>query len=69
MVLALILREMTTRYGLTPGVYVWALLGPLGGGLILALGFWLIAPHPPLRTRSMPCDAYRTAVAVAGHTS
>jgi capsular polysaccharide transport system permease protein len=52
-VLALILREMTTRYGRTPGGYVWALLEPLGGVLILALGFSLIVHRPPLGTSFM----------------
>lgn len=49
-IIALMLREMTTRYGRTPGGYLWALLEPLGGILILSLGFSLIVRRPPLGT-------------------
>jgi capsular polysaccharide transport system permease protein len=52
-VLALMLREMSTRYGRTPGGYVWALLEPLGGVLILAIGFSLLVRSPPLGTSFM----------------
>jgi len=45
---ALILREMSTRYGRSPGGYVWALLEPLGGVFILALAFSLLIRNPPL---------------------
>lgn len=47
-VLALMLREMSTRYGRSPGGYVWAILEPLGGVLILALAFSLLLKTPPL---------------------
>lgn len=47
-VLALILREMSTRYGRSPGGYIWALLEPLGGIMILSIGFSLIVRTPPL---------------------
>lgn len=49
-ILALILREMTTRYGRSPGGYLWALVAPLGGILLLSVGFSLISRHPPLGT-------------------
>ena len=49
-ILALMLREMSTRYGRTPGGYIWALLEPLGGVLILAIGFSLLVRSPPLGT-------------------
>lgn len=49
-VLALILREMSTRYGQSPGGYLWAVLEPLGAILILALGFSLLIRHPSLGT-------------------
>ena len=52
-ILALMLREMSTRYGRTPGGYVWALLEPLGGVLILAIGFSLLVRSPPLGTSFM----------------
>lgn len=47
-VLALILREMATRYGRSPGGYLWAVLEPLGAVLILAAGFSLLMRNPPL---------------------
>ncbi|MFZ0099702.1 MAG: ABC transporter permease [Gemmobacter sp.] len=49
-ILALMLREMSTRYGRTPGGYVWALLEPLGAVLILSIGFSLLVRSPPLGT-------------------
>jgi capsular polysaccharide transport system permease protein len=45
---ALMLREMATRYGRSPGGYVWALLEPLGAIAILAIGFSLIIRSPSL---------------------
>lgn len=45
---ALILREMATRYGRSPGGYVWAILEPLGTILILALAMSVIVRVPPL---------------------
>lgn len=45
---ALMLREMSTRYGRSPGGYAWALLEPLGGILILSIGFSLLLRSPPL---------------------
>ncbi len=47
-VLALMLREMSTRYGRSPGGYIWAILEPMGGVLILAVGFSLLLRNPPL---------------------
>lgn len=49
-VLALILREMATRYGRSPGGYIWALLEPMGAITIMAIGFSLIVRSPPLGT-------------------
>lgn len=45
---ALMIREMATRYGRSPGGYLWAVLEPMGGILILALGFSLLFRNPPL---------------------
>jgi len=67
-VLALILREMSTRYGRTPGGYAWAVLEPLGAILVLSLGFSLVMRTPPLGTSFilfyatgyMPFDLYQT---------
>lgn len=49
-VFALILREMATRYGRSPGGYAWAVLEPLGGILVLGFGFSLLVRTPPLGT-------------------
>jgi len=49
-VLALMLREMSTSYGRSPGGYLWAVLEPLGSIILLSLGFALIARHPPIGT-------------------
>lgn len=49
-VTALVLREMSTRYGRSPGGYIWALLEPLGGIVMLTIGFSLLLRSPPLGT-------------------
>lgn len=49
-VTALILREMGSRYGRSPGGYIWAVLEPISMIAILSLGFALIARSPPLGT-------------------
>ncbi|MEP1328070.1 ABC transporter permease [Pseudophaeobacter sp.] len=47
---ALTLREMSTRYGRTPGGYFWAILEPLAAILFLSLGFSLVMRNPSLGT-------------------
>lgn len=47
-VFALMLREMSTRYGKNPGGYVWAILEPLGAIIILSYGFSLLMRTPSL---------------------
>ena len=47
-VLALVLREMSTRYGRTPGGYIWAILEPLGFIVLLSIGFSLLLRSPSL---------------------
>lgn len=47
---ALMLREMATRYGRTPGGYVWAVLHPLGVIVVLAYAFSLLQKAPALGT-------------------
>lgn len=47
-VFALILREMSTRYGRSPGGYLWAILEPLGGVFIMAMAFSLLLRTPSL---------------------
>ncbi len=49
-VVAPILREMSTRYGRSPGGYIWAVLEPLAAILFLSLGFSLIIRTPSLGT-------------------
>lgn len=47
---ALMLREMSTRYGRTPGGYIWAVVEPLGMIIVLGMAFELIANAPSLGT-------------------
>ena len=49
-VLALILREMSTTYGRSPGGYVWAILEPAAGIALLTLIFSAGFRNPPLGT-------------------
>ncbi len=67
-IMALMIREMATRYGRSPGGYVWALLEPIGGILILSLGFSLLLRNPPIgnsfilffATGFLPFQLYQT---------
>lgn len=47
---ALMLREMSTTYGRTPGGYIWAVAEPLATSLLLAFGFSLLLKSPSLGT-------------------
>ena len=49
-VLALILREMVTTYGRSPGGYIWALLEPVAGIALLSFAFSLAFHAPSLGT-------------------
>jgi len=49
-VVALMLREMSTRYGNTPGGYLWAVVEPLAAIVVLSIGFSLIMRSPSLGT-------------------
>lgn len=49
-VAALMLREMGSRYGRTPGGYLWAVLQPLGAIMVLSVGFSLVLRSPSLGT-------------------
>lgn len=49
-ILALMLREMSTRFGRKPGGYIWIVLQPLGVIIILALAFSIMQRHPRLGT-------------------
>lgn len=47
---ALIMREMTTTYGRSPGGYLWAVLEPAIGIMFLTMVFAMITQKPPLGT-------------------
>ena len=47
---ALMLREMSTRYGRSVGGYVWAVVEPISAIFLLALGFSLLILAPSLGT-------------------
>jgi len=47
---ALILREMASRYGRSPGGYVWAVLEPLGMIIFMSIGFSLLVRSPAMGT-------------------
>lgn len=49
-ILALMLREMGSTYGDSPGGYVWAVIQPIGMIVILAIGFSLLVKSPSLGT-------------------
>jgi capsular polysaccharide transport system permease protein len=49
-VTALMLREMATTYGRSPGGYVWAILEPVGAIAILTVAFSLLLRSPSLGT-------------------
>jgi len=47
-ILALVLREMSTRYGRTPGGYLWAVLEPVGALVVLSAVFSIMLRAPSL---------------------
>ncbi|WP_371158148.1 ABC transporter permease [Jannaschia sp. 2305UL9-9] len=47
-VMALILREMTSTYGRSPGGYVWAILEPIAGVFVFTAVLSYITRNPPL---------------------
>jgi capsular polysaccharide transport system permease protein len=49
-IMALILREMSTRFGRTPGGYVWTILQPAGVIVLLAIAFSVLKANPSLGT-------------------
>lgn len=49
-VFALMLREMATTYGRSPGGYLWAIVDPLAGVILLTAVFSLAFHSPPLGT-------------------
>lgn len=73
-ILALMLREMSTRYGRSPGGYLWAFLEPIGVISIMAIGFSLLVRTPPLgssfilffATGMLPFSLYQNVVQAVG---
>jgi capsular polysaccharide transport system permease protein len=67
-IMALMLREMTTKYGRTPGGYVWAILEPVAMIVVLSFGFSLVMRSPSLgnsfivfyASGFLPFNQYRT---------
>ena len=47
---ALVVREMSTKFGRSWGGYLWAIVEPLGGILLLTFVFSLALRKPPLGT-------------------
>lgn len=47
-IFALMLREMSTTYGRSPGGYIWAILEPVAGIALLTLVFSVAFASPPL---------------------
>lgn len=47
-IMALILREMSSTYGRSPGGYVWAIVEPIAGILVFSLAFGVMKFSPPL---------------------
>ncbi len=47
-ILALMLREMGSTYGASPGGYLWAVVQPVGMLMVLSLGFSLVVRSPSL---------------------
>ena len=45
---ALMLREMSTTYGRSPGGYIWAVLEPVAGTMLLSLVFSAFLRNPAL---------------------
>jgi len=50
---ALVLREMGSTFGRSPGGYAWAILSPVGAIAVMALAFSLIVHAPALGTSFM----------------
>lgn len=73
-VAALMLREMSTTYGRSPGGYFWAIAEPVAAIALLSLAFSMFIRNPPLgqsfilfyATGFLPLSAYQTLAANVG---
>lgn len=50
---ALVIREMSAKFGRSVGGYLWALAEPLGGIILLSVAFSLALRSPPMGTNFM----------------
>ncbi len=75
-IMALMLREMSTRYGRSPGGYVWAIVEPIGAILVLSFGFSMLLRSPSLgnsfllfyATGYMPFSLYQVTSGMIART-
>lgn len=73
-IMALILREMSSTYGRSPGGYIWAILEPIAGIAIFAVAFGVMGFSPPLgesfglffATGFLPLALYQTLAMKVG---
>ncbi len=73
-VFALVLREMSTTYGRSPGGYIWAILEPVAAIALFSLAFSFMVRHPPLgrsfalfyASGFLPLAAYQALAANVG---
>lgn len=72
--MALMLREMSTTYGRSPGGYIWAFAEPVAGIALMSVVFSLITRTPPVgdnfplffATGMMPLMIYQTTCSNVG---
>lgn len=73
-VFALMIREMATTYGRSPGGYIWAFAEPVGGIAMMTLVFAMVAQSPPVgnnfplyfATGILPFMMYQSSVSKIG---
>ncbi|GAB5447020.1 ABC transporter permease [Gymnodinialimonas sp.] len=74
-IIALMLREMSTRYGRSPGGYIWAVVEPTAALLVMAFVFSLLIRSPSLgnsfllfyATGYLPFLLYNLTIATVMH--
>ncbi len=73
-ILALLLREMASTYGRSPGGYIWAILEPVAGISVFSFVFGFLVSSPPLgesfglffATGFLPLAMYQNLVVKVG---